>query len=251
MAGSMDEIITKNTNLSESMGNLRRQMVVALEPAAQELLPLLGEGIAKVSEFLMEARPIFTDWASDLSNTLGPTLESIGESLIRIGVAFGLIPENTDPASSSLETLVSILDGVNSGIIGAAEAVEFLASAIERAVPLWEKIKDISGFSTELTFEAPFKIREGSPLSFLTGIEKSLGGFQEGGSFTVGGSGGPDSQPVNFMATPGERVDVTPSGQGGGITININAPVFGVDDLDAKLNIWGQEIIDTVAGAMN
>jgi len=150
-----------------------------------------------------------------------------------------------------LETLASILDGVNSGIIGAAEAIEFLASAIEKAVPLWEKIKDISGFNTELTFEAPFKIKEGSPLSFLTGIEKSLGGFQQGGSFTVGGSGGPDSQPVSFMATPGERVNVTPPGQAGGITININAPVFGVDDLDAKLNTWGQEIIDTVAGAMN
>ncbi|KKM26620.1 hypothetical protein LCGC14_1583040, partial [marine sediment metagenome] len=25
----------------------------------------------------------------------------------------------------------------------------------------------------------------------------------------------------------------------------------GVDDLDAKFTTWGQEIIDTVAGAMN
>lgn len=50
--------------------------------------------------------------------------------------------------------------------------------------------------------------------AFLT---KGLPGFATGGSFTVGGSGGTDSQLVAFRATPGERVDVrTPSQQGGG-----------------------------------
>lgn len=33
-------------------------------------------------------------------------------------------------------------------------------------------------------------------------------GFQHGGSFTVGGAGGPDSQVVAFRATPGERVSI-------------------------------------------
>lgn len=43
-------------------------------------------------------------------------------------------------------------------------------------------------------------------------------GFEHGGSFTVGGVGGADSQMVGFAATPGERVTVaTPgAGQGGG-----------------------------------
>jgi len=47
-------------------------------------------------------------------------------------------------------------------------------------------------------------------------------GFAHGGAFTVGGSGGTDSQAVRFMATPGERVTVeTPEQQrsGGGDTI--------------------------------
>ena len=39
-------------------------------------------------------------------------------------------------------------------------------------------------------------------------------GYATGGSFTVGGRGGTDSQPVRFMATPGERVIVqTPAQQ--------------------------------------
>ena len=41
--------------------------------------------------------------------------------------------------------------------------------------------------------------------------------FQRGGSFTVPGSGGPDSQAVSFMASPGERVSVTRPGQGGAV----------------------------------
>lgn len=45
---------------------------------------------------------------------------------------------------------------------------------------------------------------------------KSLFGFQTGGAFTVGGTGGPDSQVVSFRASPGERVTVGQSGTGGG-----------------------------------
>lgn len=43
------------------------------------------------------------------------------------------------------------------------------------------------------------------PLGFL--------GFQHGGAFTVGGAGGADSKLVQFAATPGEQVTVTPPGQ--------------------------------------
>jgi len=47
-------------------------------------------------------------------------------------------------------------------------------------------------------------------------------GFATGGSFRVPGSGGTDSVPVGFWATPGETVDVrTPGQQGGGSPINI------------------------------
>lgn len=38
-------------------------------------------------------------------------------------------------------------------------------------------------------------------------------GFKTGGSFIVGGSGGPDTQMVAFRATPGERVDISTKDQ--------------------------------------
>jgi len=59
----------------------------------------------------------------------------------------------------------------------------------------------------------------------LSNISLPTFGFAHGGSFEVPGSGGTDSSPVSFMATPGERVDIrTPGqvandGQGENITI--------------------------------
>jgi hypothetical protein len=44
--------------------------------------------------------------------------------------------------------------------------------------------------------------------------------FAGGGSFTVGGTGGTDSQLVQFRASPNERVSVTTPGQGSGVIIN-------------------------------
>lgn len=65
--------------------------------------------------------------------------------------------------------------------------------------------------------------------SLLGGI-KSLFGFATGGSFTVGGSGGVDSQMVAFPASPGETVSIARPGQSGGansqqvINFNITTP---------------------------
>ncbi len=51
---------------------------------------------------------------------------------------------------------------------------------------------------------------------------QAAGSFQHGGTFTVGGSGGPDSRLVALRATPGERVTVTPRGApASGAVVNV------------------------------
>lgn len=64
-----------------------------------------------------------------------------------------------------------------------------------------------------------------SGFSWLKGII----GFANGGSFTVGGQGGTDSQLVAFRATPGERVTVGHgnAGGGGGVMVVVNNHVAG------------------------
>lgn len=59
----------------------------------------------------------------------------------------------------------------------------------------------------------------GGGSGFWGGLIAGVGhlfGFASGGSFTVGGNGGTDSQLVAFKATPGERVTVNTPGQGSG-----------------------------------
>jgi len=47
----------------------------------------------------------------------------------------------------------------------------------------------------------------------INNIRNQPTGFRTGGSFTVGGSGGPDSQLVPIMATPGEQVSISTPNQ--------------------------------------
>lgn len=59
--------------------------------------------------------------------------------------------------------------------------------------------------------------------STKSGLGKALRGligFANGGEFTVGGSGGTDSQLVAFKATPGEQVSISKPGMGGGASIH-------------------------------
>ena len=59
-------------------------------------------------------------------------------------------------------------------------------------------------------------------------------GFQQGGAFTVPGSGGPDSRDVFFRATPGERVSIeTPSQQRSGVSVTVNN--FAASDVGVQV----------------
>lgn len=50
--------------------------------------------------------------------------------------------------------------------------------------------------------------------NFATGGWSRTKNYELGGEFTIGGHGGPDSEPVGFMGTPGEKVKVTRPGEG-------------------------------------
>lgn len=65
----------------------------------------------------------------------------------------------------------------------------------------------------------------------------AIRGFASGGSFTVGGAGGTDSQRIGFMATPGERVSIAAPGQRGGggpISISITVNATGGQQVNAS-----------------
>lgn len=81
----------------------------------------------------------------------------------------------------------------------------------------------------------------GSWTGILGGLFGMIPGFASGGSFTVGGSGGIDSQLVAFNATPGEHVSVSKNGSSSGasgVNVIINSsPVFnnGTPEVEARM----------------
>ncbi|RZJ19126.1 MAG: hypothetical protein EON91_02715 [Brevundimonas sp.] len=70
-------------------------------------------------------------------------------------------------------------------------------------------------------------------------IMGALPGFKTGGSFRVGGSGGPDSQLTAFRTTPGEMVDIRrpgrDSGTGGGHVFDLRGALV-TEDLLSQIN---------------
>jgi hypothetical protein len=75
----------------------------------------------------------------------------------------------------------------------------------------------------------------GSALASIFGSSGSTPGFATGGSFTVGGSGGIDSQLVKFRATPGEMVNIrhgNDNGGGGSVVFDLRGAVMTADLLN-------------------
>jgi len=106
-------------------------------------------------------------------------------------------------------TVASVFDDIGNTmidfIVDGKNGFADLTKSIEKAILKLLLLQGIQG------------ITGGSGASSAGGaLATKLFGFAEGGSFTVGGSGGTDTQPVAFMATPGEQVTVTPAGQANG-----------------------------------
>lgn len=83
---------------------------------------------------------------------------------------------------------------------------------------------------------------------------QDVAGFRTGGSMTVGGSGGPDSQLVQFYATPGENINVNTPAQSRALEdsaeppqVNVPVTVVNVDDpqraVDAMDTASGKNVI--------
>lgn len=120
-------------------------------------------------------------------------------------------------------------DGIRGGLEAAADGNlgQYLASRLRSAL--------LDGLADSLTsmISGGKKGKGGGggifgSLAGLFGIK--LPGFKTGGSFKVGGSGGPDSQITAFRSSPGEMVDVRKGDQGGGaMSVHVTpSPYFDV-----------------------
>ena len=127
-----------------------------------------------------------------------------------------------DPAASATDATASAFDGMASGIDDRMQNLFKSISSKDWKGALGGVFDMLSGAGGKL----------GSFGKIGSSILKALPGFKTGGSFKVGGSGGPDSQLTAFRTTPGEMVDIRKPGQatgGGALAVHVTpSPYFNV-----------------------
>lgn len=112
------------------------------------------------------------------------------------------------------ETSDQVFARMGGWLVDLAKGATTLTGTIADALNSWSSSlaqAGMDGLSQNLTASMG-----GSLGGLAAGVLGGLMGFQDGGSFTVGGSGGKDSQLVAFMASPDEKVSITKPGQDGG-----------------------------------
>ena len=138
-------------------------------------------------------------------------------------------------AQNEEDLRASTYDGIRGGLEAAADGNlgQYLAQRLREAL--------FDGLADTLTnmLRGPKGSTGGGAMgwlgavgSVLKGFAGGLPGFKTGGSFKVGGSGGADSQLMQFRATPGEMVDIRRPGQdqgGGQMSVHVvPSPYFDV-----------------------
>ena len=189
----------------------------------------------RIAEQLAEESEAFAQRKADLGDFFTERNDEIreGEQEGLAEIAEALTQAN-DLTNTQLDSMVTLAKefGPKFG--------EAFADGMTKAIGENLKIEGAIASAADIGAGAgPLPLAEGGE---TTGGRNGITRFQEGGFVERSG--------IAFVDA-GDRVIPADQAGGGGLTINILSPVFGVDDLDAKLNMWGQQIIDATAGALN
>lgn len=169
-------------------------------------------------------------------------------------------------ATEQIEKMVNLKDATADAIVSTARALEdFMVNSATSGKLAWEDaVKSIEQALVRLAakileqwvlMQAMNLLTPGAPGIAAAAIDQSDlglgGGYSTGGTYMVGGVGGPDSQRVAFNLTPGERVDFTPpnsyAGRKGGQQTNTGRPPMQNVIIQNK---WDdKEVLDVVGSA--
>jgi TP901 family phage tail tape measure protein len=198
---------------------LEEALVPAIEIISKVVTFLLKHVLIPYWEFLAKyIIPILMDWVKVLLTFVRDALKVISKLLkgdfAGAFEAVGTLLTNLRDGVAGI--FGSMLDAARGAVRGIVDAVRGMARDVASAV---------------------------KNVPVIGGVVGKLAGFQHGGQFVVGGSGGADSQTVAFRATPGETVTVSPPGRMGGGGAIQNVIVQGSLVSERELS---QIIVDTI-----
>lgn len=150
--------------------------------------------------------------AQSIKDKLGIQSPSKVMHAIGVNIVEGLQNGMDSMSAGMSETASGLADGISQIFEGMGSAI---AGLFDKTKSTSDKLKDLLKAMINTIFSM-MGSSGGGIGGLFKGLLGGLMGFKNGGAFTVGGAGGVDSQLVAFKATPGEQVNVSKAGQGGG-----------------------------------
>lgn len=200
---SETQLATELTGLRSELGSPEEQITMELEAqllARQDLIKQ-AQDARLVSEqealtLLLEANQAYND--AVLQNELNRNKMQLGAASNAFGALANLSAEFGGKQSKTYQRLFAISKG-----FAIAQSTIAIVQGIAKSASL--------GFPANIGAIAATIAQTAGLVSQIKSVQYA-GGFQTGGKFKVGGSGGADSQLVAFRASPNEEVSVkTPS----------------------------------------
>jgi hypothetical protein len=196
----------------------------------------------------------FDDFTTGVINSKQPLsddaglFESLGHS---VGIASSAIASFAQSIGSGIlsgleiignavaDSIAKLTEWANAAIAKAKTVASAIASAAsnQNASPM--QIDDPGGGASLFGNSISGTSSSGGGTDYAQSVaDGSYPAFATGGSFLVGGSGGTDSQLIQFMASPGERVTVEPPATGGDAkTLGSLLPADGVAGSEAGTDV--------------
>lgn len=205
--------LTGEINAQEVAMRAQRAIIVSIEAAAKALnatLALYQQQLAEAQTkqtLLNDALSLAYQWFLDDREKM----TEMGAEGVRVA---GVMDEKTRALLASISSAASDTTTMSSATL-AAMVTQYkldMARAVDEVGRLSGALNSIPTTITTVHTTVHRDVYEAAPEG--TAVSPEVPAYQYGGAFTVGGSGGPDSQLVRFMASPGEHVTVTPPGQG-------------------------------------
>lgn len=206
MRATISSVVKMASELVQAFAAIPGQMM----EIGGQIIDGLWQGIqAKWSSLKAGVAGIGSSITSTIKSTLG--IRSPSRVMHEVGVD---IMQGLQNGMDSVST--SVKGGVEKVAGGIESTFSGIGSSIAEAIKGTKSWKDVALDALRSVASAVLSnMNFGGGIfgNIFKGLLGGLIGFQNGGSFTVGGSGGTDSQLVAFRASPGEMVDVRKGGK--------------------------------------
>lgn len=157
-----------------------------------------------------------------------------GEAQLALAISMGLTNTKALEAKTRLDELRAQFNITDEAIANGTANVDGYSAAVAR---MGDQLEYAERQANALAIAAASALANGAGAAAGGGVVAGgSGGYATGGQFMVGGSGGTDSTPVSFMATPGERVTIETPAQQAANTTNNNSTASTVNNFYISSN---------------